>query len=394
MNTMLIPPHGGSLVNCYTETADSNSAYAKAAQLPQLILSERNLADLECLATGVYSPLVGFVDEEEYYSILNNMRLKSGLAWSIPVTLAIPEDNAEKFKIDEEIALVHPLGSILAIMKVTSKFKPSLEQEAQKVYGTTNKDHPGVRAMYNKGEIYLGGSIEVIKPVPHKDFQSYRLTPAASRSKFEELGWKTIAAFQTRNPIHRAHEYITKVALEITDGLFINPLVGLTKSDDISATVRMICYETLIDKYYSASRVLLGVFPAAMHYAGPREAIMHAIARQNYGCTHLIVGRDHAGVSNYYGTYDAQSIFDEFTSDELKIAPLKFEHAFYCTRSQGMATAKTSPGNAKERIHLSGTKVREMLRNGQRPPSEFTRPEIADILVYSMSEHKQSASVG
>ncbi len=271
-------------------------------------------------------------------------------------------------------------------MLVTSKFKPDQNHEAQKVYRITDEAHPGVCAMKAEGEVYLGGPIRLINSVAYDDFESYHLTPNATRAEFAKRQWNTIVAFQTRNPIHRAHEYITKIALELVDGLFINPLVGATKSDDVPADVRMQCYKILIDKYYPGDRTLLGVFPAAMRYAGPREAIMHAIARQNYGCTHFIIGRDHAGVGSYYGTYDAQQIFNEFGPDELGIIPMKFEHAFYCTRTQTMATAKTSPGSPEERIHLSGTKVREMLGKGQMPPPEFTRPEIAEILVASMQQ--------
>ena len=382
--TTLIQPHGGKLIDCYLQGEEREQTLSRAYNLPRLTLSIRNIADLECIASGVYSPLDGFVNDQEYYSIVKDMRLSNGLAWSIPVTLQVPEALANQYKLDSEIALAHPNGEILAVMTVTSKFKPNQELEAQKVYRTTENVHPGVKAMLAEGEIYLGGPIKLVNPIPQTDFLNYRLTPEATRAEFARREWKTIVAFQTRNPIHRAHEYITKIALEVVDGLFINPLVGQTKSDDIPAQVRMQCYQVLMEKYYPQNRVFLGVFPAAMRYAGPREAIMHAIARQNYGCTHFIIGRDHAGVGDYYGTYDAQYIFDELTPDELKITPLKFEHAFYCTRSQSMATAKTSPSTKEERIHLSGTKVREMLRNGQTPPPEFSRPEVADILVNSM----------
>lgn len=380
----LIQPHGGKLINCYLSEQEQKDTLLSAINLPRLTLSIRNIADLECIATGVYSPLNGFVNEQEYSSIVKDMRLPNGLAWSIPVTLQIPESEAEQYKLDSEIALAHPNGEILAVMTVNSKFKPDQNVEAQQVYRTSEQAHPGVKAMLQEGNVYLGGPIKVINSVPYQDFLDYRLTPEASRTEFTRREWNTIVAFQTRNPIHRAHEYITKIALELVDGLFINPLVGQTKSDDIPADVRMKCYQVLMQKYYPQNRVCLGVFPAAMRYAGPREAIMHAIARQNYGCTHFIVGRDHAGVGDYYGTYDAQYIFDEFTEDELQITPLKFEHAFYCTRSQSMATGKTSPSSKEERIHLSGTKVREMLRNGKTPPPEFSRPEVAEILVSSM----------
>ena len=392
MKKTLIAPHGGKLIDCNLNESDRSFALSNAQTFPRLVLSPRNLADLECIATGIYSPLNGFVSEAEYYSILNHMRLPNGLAWSIPVTLQIPESEAPKYQLDSKIALVHPNGDILAVMNVTSKFKPDQDNEARKVYLTTDENHPGVKAMKAEGEVYLGGAIALVQDIPHQDFSGYRLTPQTIRAEFDRRQWYNVVAFQTRNPIHRAHEYITKIAMEIVDGLFINPLVGTTKSDDIPAKVRMQCYQTLIERYYPQDRTLLGVFPAAMRYAGPREAIMHAIARQNYGCTHFIVGRDHAGVGSYYDTYDAQHIFDEFGPDALGIKPMKFEHAFYCTRTKAMATAKTSPGTPEERIHLSGTKVRAMLSNGQVPPVEFTRPEIAEILVASMSRAKSSVA--
>jgi sulfate adenylyltransferase len=380
----LIQPHGGKLVNRLLSAQETKQTLVKALNLPRLTLSIRNIADLECIASGVYSPLEGFVNEQEYNSIVKDMRLTNGIAWSIPVTLQIPESVADEYKLDSEIALAHPNGEILAVMNIISKFKPNQSFEAEQVYRTSEETHPGVKAMLQEGNVYLGGPIKLINSIPYEDFLDYRLTPEATRTEFARREWNTVVAFQTRNPIHRAHEYITKIALELLDGLFINPLVGQTKCDDIPADVRMKCYQVLMQKYYPQNRVCLGVFPAAMRYAGPREAIMHAIARQNYGCTHFIVGRDHAGVGDYYGTYDAQYIFDEFTEDELQITPLKFEHAFYCTRSQSMATGKTSPSTKEERIHLSGTKVRAMLREGKTPPPEFSRPEVAEILASSM----------
>ena len=386
MSIGLISPHGGQLVNRKLDGAGRQDAFEQAHALPRITLSQRNIADIECIATGVYSPLTGFVNEDEYTSIVDNMRLTSGLAWSIPVTLQIAESEAGKCNVGGQIALAHPNGEIVAVMTIESKFTPDQDHEAQQVYTTAEDAHPGVKAMRAEGPVYLGGPIEVVNTIPYDKFLEYRLTPEQTRAAFAEKGWNTVVAFQTRNPIHRAHEYITKTALETVDGLFINPLVGMTKSDDIPADVRVKCYETIIEHYYPNDRVMLGVFPAAMRYAGPREAIMHAIARQNYGCTHFIVGRDHAGVGDYYGTYDAQAMFENFNSDELKIQPVKFEHAFYCTRTKGMATAKTSPATAEERIHLSGTKVRAMLRNGEKPPAEFSRPEVAEILIQSMRQ--------
>ncbi len=391
MSIGLIEPHGQQLVNRLLDGNERQDAFEQAHALPRITLSRRNLADLECIAAGVYSPLKGFVNEAEYNQIVNNMRLTSGLAWSIPVTLQISESEAEKCRLDSKIALAHPNGEILAVMTVESKFTPDQDHEAQQVYLTTEDAHPGVKAMKAEGPVYLGGPIDLVNTIPYDNFQQYRLSPVQTRLEFAQREWKTVVAFQTRNPIHRAHEYITKTALETVDGLFINPLVGMTKSDDIPADVRVKCYETIMKLYYPEDRTLLGVFPAAMRYAGPREAIMHAIARQNYGCTHFIVGRDHAGVGDYYGTYDAQKMFEQFSQDELKIQPVKFEHAFYCTRTNGMATAKTSPSAKEERIHLSGTKVRAMLRDGKKPPAEFTRPEIAEILIESMQSPELTA---
>ncbi|MGD1949609.1 MAG: sulfate adenylyltransferase [Leptolyngbyaceae cyanobacterium] len=391
MSVGLIEPHGKQLINRSLEGNERQDAFEQAHALPRITLSTRNIADLQCIATGIYSPLEGFVNESEYTLIVNEMRLSSGLAWSIPVTLQIPESEAAKCRLDSQIALAHPNGDILAVMTVESKFTPDQDHEAQQVYLTTEDAHPGVKAMKAEGPVYLGGPISLVNDIPYDNFQEYRLSPVQTRLEFANREWNTVVAFQTRNPIHRAHEYITKTALETVDGLFINPLVGMTKADDIPADVRVKCYETIMRLYYPKDRTLLGVFPAAMRYAGPREAIMHAIARQNYGCTHFIVGRDHAGVGDYYGTYDAHKLFNEFNSNELKIQPVKFEHAFYCTRTNGMATAKTSPSTKEERIHLSGTKVRAMLKEGKKPPAEFTRPEIAEILIDSMQTPALSA---
>jgi len=381
MYPTLIQPHGGKLVDCKLSGSERQSVLENAYALPRLSLSWRNLADLECIATGVYSPLLGFVDEEDYYSIVNELHLSNGLAWSVPVTLQIQEVDSYKYSLDTEVALAHPNGDILAVMTVTSKFKPDQNHEAAKVYRTPDNAHPGVKAMWESGEVYLGGDIKLVNDIPHTEFQEYRLTPMATRAEFARRQWITIVAFQTRNPIHRAHEYITKVALETVDGLFINPLVGTTKGDDIPAAVRMQCYQLIIENYYPQERVLLGVFPAAMRYAGPREAVMHAIARQNYGCSHFIVGRDHAGVGSYYGTYDAQQIFREFGRDELSINIVRFEHSFYCQKCKAMGSVKTCPHPKENHIFLSGTKVREMLARGEMPPEQFSRPEVARVLM-------------
>jgi sulfate adenylyltransferase len=268
---------------------------------------------------------------------------------------------------------------------VRQKYRHEKVEEAEKVYLTKDPAHPGVAALWNGGEVCLAGPVEVLTPRHEPGFPRYRLWPAQTRRIFGERGWRSVAAFQTRNPIHRAHEYLTKCALEICDGLLIHPLVGQTQPGDIPADVRMRCYDVLIERYYNRERVVLSCMPSAMRYAGPREAVLHAIIRKNYGCTHFIVGRDHAGVGNYYGTYDAQRIFDRIDPDALGIVPLRFEHASWCTVCQGMVTSKTCPHGASAQVSLSGTKVREMLAAGQRPPEQFTRPEVADVLLAAMS---------
>jgi len=323
------------------------------------------------------------VGEEELHTICNEMRLPNGLPWPIPITCTVTNDQAPQFNVGQKALLVDDANRPLAVLSITSKYKHNKALEAEKVYKTSDKQHPGVAILDAEGDICLGGPIDVINPNYDADFVSYRLPPAQTREEFVKRGWKTIVAFQTRNPIHRAHEYITKVALESCDGLLIHPLVGATKSDDIPADVRMDCYTTLLKEYYAPARVFLSVMPLAMRYAGPREAILHAIIRKNYGCTHFIVGRDHAGVGNYYGTYDAQKIFDEVDANLLKIVPMKFEHSFFCKACGAMATTKTCGHDKSNHVFLSGTKVREMLAAGQLPPPEFTRPEVAKVLIAS-----------
>ena len=381
MPTNLIPPHGSTLVDRRVPAGERDDLLERAERLHAVTLTERNVADVECIGTGVYSPLEGFVTEADHRSILDDMRLQNGVVWPIPITLQLSAADADACAPGSEIALRHPDGTILAVMQVTDRYRPDQDREAQKVYGTSDVAHPGVAAIREAGPMYLGGPIRLLGELPEDAFTAHKLTPHQTREAFAAHGWNTVVAFQTRNPIHRAHEYLTKVALEIVDGLFINPLVGTTKSDDIPADVRMQCYHEVMDRYYPKDRVMLGVYPAAMRYAGPREAILHAISRQNYGCTHFIVGRDHAGVGDYYGTYDAQHMFDRFGPDELAIAPLKFEHSFYCTACGGMASSKTCPHGADDHVFLSGTKVRAMLEAGEMPPAEFSRPEVARILV-------------
>jgi sulfate adenylyltransferase len=385
----LIAPHGGELVDLLAPADDRVSLESQAAALATVTLSARQAADLELLAVGGFSPLRGFQGSDDWRSVVDEMRLTDGLPWSIPVTLASDADAS----VGDDLTLVSADGTTLGVLRVEEIFERDVEREAEQVYGTTDSEHPGVAALRAEGARCLAGPVRVLTLPEHPaEFAPYILPPAASRAAFRDRGWKTVVGFQTRNPIHRAHEYITKAALECVDGLFIHPLVGETKSDDIPPDVRMRCYEVLIANYYQPDHVLLAINPAAMRYAGPREAIFHALIRKNYGCTHFIVGRDHAGVGNYYGTYDAQEIFDQFDPESLGIEPLMFDHAFYCKITKGMATSKTSPAGPDDRIFLSGTKVREMLRAGERPPEEFTRPEVADILIEA-ERRAESASV-
>ncbi|HRK30394.1 MAG TPA: sulfate adenylyltransferase [Tepidisphaeraceae bacterium] len=378
----LVTPHGGKLVNRLLSPADAKSATDSAATLPAITLSLRDACDLEMIAIGAFSPLTGFLGSADFTRVCKEMRLADGTVWPIPVVLSPENAVAEKISPGSKVALNDASGRLLAVMTVTEKFKHDKALEIVNVYGTEDDKHPGVAMVRQQGDWCLAGPIDVITANHEPEFLEYRKTPAETRAMFEEKQWNTIAAFQTRNPIHRAHEYLTKVALEMTDGLLIHPVVGETKSDDIPADVRMDCYKVLIDNYYNKARTMLTVMPLAMRYAGPREAILHALIRKNYGVSHFIVGRDHAGVGNYYGTYDAQQIFERFdVAKEIGITPLKFENTFYCKKTKGMASDKTTNSEKEDRVFLAGTKVRELLRAGHRPPEEFSRPEVADILI-------------
>jgi len=382
-----IAPHGGDLVDLLVPEALREATRAEADHLPKLVVNSRELSDLEMLAVGALSPLTGFVGQADYLSILETMHLSSGLAWTIPVTLSLTDDDVKRIGAGSSVALLPwEGGDPIAVLDVAEVFKRDRQKEALGVYATEDLEHPGVQALHDAGDFCLAGTVRALALPEHDDFLAYRLTPAQTRAAFAERGWRTVVGFQTRNPIHRAHEYLQKCALEIVDGLLVHPLVGATKGDDVPADVRMRCYEALFEGYYPKDRAMVSVFPAAMRYAGPREAIWHAICRKNYGCTHFIVGRDHAGVGSYYGTYDAQRIFEEFEPDELGITPLMFEHSFWCNACEGMASPKTCPHGEASRASLSGTKVREMLRAGERPPAEFSRPEVADILIEAMRE--------
>ena len=382
---MAIEPHGGVLVNRIAEGKEKERLKNKVSGMEQIHLNAREISDLEMIAIGAFSPLEGFMGREDYLSTLDFMRLANGLPWTIPVTLSVTKKEADKLKEGKDVALLDQDGNILGCLHLKEKYEFDKEREAEQALRTTDEAHPGVKYLKEMGDVLLGGKVTVLERPKHSDlFERFRLDPKETRVLFKLKGWKRIVAFQTRNPIHRAHEYIQKCALETVDGLMIHPLVGETKGDDIPADVRMKCYEVLLQSYYPRNRTVLSIFPAAMRYAGPREAIFHAIARKNYGCTHFIVGRDHAGVGNYYGTYDAHYIFDEFERAELGITPMFFDHTFYCRSCNGMASTKTCPHDSSHHVSLSGTAVRTMLSRGEVPPLEFTRPEVAEVLINLM----------
>ncbi|GAB4193250.1 MAG: sulfate adenylyltransferase [Phycisphaeraceae bacterium] len=385
MSSHLIQPHGGKLVNRIVDADKAQQLKATAEGLPKITLSAKQACDLEMIAIGAFSPLTGFVKKADFESICKTMHLANGLVWPIPITLAVDDQVKANLKEGGQAALYHSDGTLLAVIDVEEIYPHDKKLEIPNVFRTEDDAHPGVKAVLEEGDWCVGGDIHVITVTPEKEpgeqFTEYRLPPAKTREEFTKRGWKTVSAFQTRNPIHRAHEYLCKCAQEITDGLLIHPLVGETKPGDIPADVRMECYKTIIKHYFVPERTMLTVMPAAMRYAGPREAVQHALTRQNYGISHFIVGRDHAGVGNYYGTYDAQNIFDDFEDGEIKIEILKFEHAAWSHKAQGMVSGKTFPKIEGDQVFLSGTKVREMLSRGERPPAEFSRPEVADVLI-------------
>jgi sulfate adenylyltransferase len=378
---MPITPLGGTLIDRVVPPELATAERRRAASLPQLPVSSFTLADLYLIAVGAYSPLQGFLGRADYESVLTRMSLADGVPWPIPITLPVSAEQAHGLEAGKEVALIAPDGEPAALLAVEEIFAWDRDREAESIYRTTDRAHPGVARLDRLGELLVGGPIRYLYPHDISGFPADNLTPAETRASFARHGWETVVAFQTRNPVHRAHEYLQKCALEMVDGLLLHPLVGETKSDDVPAHIRMESYRVLLAGYYPRGRVLLSVLPAAMRYAGPREAVFHALVRRNYGCTHFIVGRDHAGVGSFYGSYDAQEIFTRLDPRQLGIVPLKFEHAFFCTSCGQMVSPKTCPHEQQNHVVLSGTRVRELLVAGQRPPVEFSRPEVADVLV-------------
>lgn len=380
MPKTLIAPHGGKLINRMVEGDARTGIIERAQRAPKVTLSQVSLSDVELITHGIVSPLTGFMNSADYKSVVHTMHLTNGLPWSMPICLPVDQATADSLREGHDVALYSPSGELVALLELSEKFTYDKLEEAQNVFGTTEEAHPGVARVLEWGEVYLAGDIWTVW-LPAPDFADIYYTPAQTRAMFDAKGWKEIVAFQTRNPIHRAHEYLQKVALEIVDALMLHPLVGETKADDVPADIRIESYKVVLQHYYPKDRVLLNTFPAAMRYGGPREAIFHAMCRKNYGCSHFIVGRDHAGVGKYYGTYDAQKIFDEFDKHLIDITPLKFEHSFYSKKEKTIVTSKTSIYGPEDWQSLSGTQVRELLAAGKALPEEFTRPEVSEVLL-------------
>jgi len=384
----IVPPHGGKLLPLIVRGCEREESVKEAETMPKVRLGSRELSDLIMLGMGAFSPLEGFIGRKDYETVIADMHLKNGLLWPIPITLSVSKEEANKIKEGQSIALLNKeTNEAMGSMLVEGMYTYSKQKEAVQVFGTDDEQHPGVKSIYEQGEVYLGGPVKVFSEGDYPKRFSEFARPKETRAIFVERGWTTVAAFQTRNPLHRSHEYLTKIALEVCDGLFIHPIVGKLKEGDIPAEVRMACYKVLLNSYYPKDRVVLKVYPMEMRYGGPREAILHAIIRQNFGCSHIIIGRDHAGVGSYYGPFDAQKIFNEIRPQDLYIQPLKLDTTFWCNKCGSMASPKTCPHEKKDRLYISGTKLREMLARGERPPEQFSRREVTDILIkYYKSE--------
>lgn len=383
MTTDIVPPHGGKLNPLILKGEELASQRKKAESLPSIRMTSRETSDLIMMAVGAFSPIEGFMLKKDYHPVVKEMRMENGILWPIPITLSVSREEADGLPTGSEAALYDDETSeLMGILTIEEKYEYDKEEEARHVFRTRDNKHPGVAKVYAQKDIYLGGPVQALSEGPYPKLYRHQYgRPAETRKIFRDKGWTTVSAFQTRNPIHRSHEYCTKIAMEVSDGILIHPLVGKLKQGDIPAHIRMKCYEILLENYYPQDRVVLKVYPMEMRYGGPREAVLHAVFRQNYGCSHIIIGRDHAGVGDYYGPFDAQEIFDDLGEDDLHIRPLKIDWTFWCHKCDGMSSMKTCPHSPEHRVLISGTKVREMLSKGKMPPKEFSRPEVAEILI-------------
>ncbi len=379
----LVNPHGGGLLKpMLLEGAARDEALARAKTLPKLRVSSREKGDLVMLGIGGFTPLDGFMTHGDWQRVCDGMKLANGLFWPIPITLSAGSKEADWFRTGEEIALIDPdCDDVLALMRVTEKYAINKKHECMMVFRTADPEHPGVKMVMEQGDVNLAGPVQVLSTGSFAEkYGALFMTPRQTRNLFESLGWSRIAAFQTRNPMHRSHEYLAKVAIEVCDGVLVHSLLGALKPGDIPAEVRTQAIGTLIDRYFVKKTVVQAGYPLDMRYAGPREALLHALFRQNYGCSHLIVGRDHAGVGSYYGPFDAHKIFDEIPADALETKPLKIDWTFWCYQCGGMASARTCPHGDNDRLLVSGTKLRKWLSEGAEVPAEFSRPEVLKIL--------------
>lgn len=382
MSKLVAPHGGGELKPLLLDGSALEAEKARAATLPKINVSSREAGDIIMMGIGGFTPLTGFMTKADWAGVCDGMKMTSGLFWPIPITLSTDMATAETLKDGDSVALVsEENGGIIATMTITEKYTIDKAHECMMVYKTTDMEHPGVAMVMEQGEVNLAGNVKVLSTGTFKDeYGDQFMTPAETRADFEQRGWKTIAAFQTRNPMHRSHEYLAKIAVEICDGVLVHSLLGKLKAGDIPADVRSEAISVLVDKYFVKNTVIQAGYPLDMRYAGPREALLHALFRQNYGCSHLIVGRDHAGVGDYYGPFDAHHIFDEIPAGSLITQPLKIDWTFWCNKCGGMASMKTCPHEPADRILLSGTKVRKMLTDGEDLPVEFSRPEVAKVL--------------
>ena len=382
MSNLVLPHGAGSLKPLLLPEAERAEELQRAGRLQQVPLSSREVSDLFMLGMGAYTPLDGFMGETDWRGCCEHMRLADGLFWPIPITLSCTQDLGDKIDIGEDVALVDgETGETLGILTVEEKYSIDRDFECSHVFRTTDNAHPGVAKVMSQGPVNLGGSVRALSEGHFPEtYAGLYFRPAETRAMFLEKGWSNVAAFQTRNPMHRSHEHLAKIAIEICDGLLIHQVLGALKPGDIPAEVRVAAIDALTKNYFVPGTVLQAGYPIEMRYAGPREALLHAVFRQNFGCSHLIVGRDHAGVGDYYGPYDAHHIFDTLPEGSIKTQPLKIDITFYCYKCNGMATGKTCPHTAADRLAISGTRLREMFANGESIPPEFSRPEVVAVL--------------